>query len=200
MSATLDCAHPAPIFTINFIRPDTVACRIRTALVWLRPLSMAANLTVTLWLIGSAVSLMAQRTSAPAALGVAEADMKPLYAQAQTDLTRLNAIISRETARFRAGGKLAVLTTTLPARTWITTISSDRQKRTLLIGVTYLIDPEQPYELPTKVWIDSLRSDPRFSQGLKRLELMSSSRITQGRANLFVFELAAEWDGPRAAR
>ena len=201
-TATLVSAQPmaGPIFTINFIRRYAVAPRLRSALVWLGLAYLAANIVVALWLIGSAVALMAQRASAPAAPGAVTAEAQPLYDQAQIDVNRLNGIIGRETARFRVGGKLAALTATLPARTWMTGISSDRDKRTLTIAAAYLIDPQRPYELPTTAWLESLKSDARFSRDLKRLEVVSSSRTTHGRAELFVFELAAEWKGLRTAR
>ena len=41
--------------------------------------------------------------------------------------------------------------------------------------------------------MEALRADPAFGHGLKRLDLASSSRKTQGTAELVVFELAAEW-------
>ena len=199
MSATVVSAQPmaAAVFTINFIRGRTVAPRLRSALVGLGLAYLAANVVAAVWLIGLAVSLTAQRASAPAAAGAVTAERQSLYDEAQAEANRLNGVIGREAARFRVGGKLAVLTSTLPTRTWITGIAGDREQRTLTIGAAYLIDPERPYELPTTAWLDALKADARFSQGLERLELVSSSRTTQGRAELLVFEVAAEWKGVR---
>ena len=63
----------------------------------------------------------------------------------------------------------------------------------MTVHAVYLIDPNRPYELPAKEWIEALRTDPRFREGLTRLELGSSSRTAQGRAELFAFELVAQW-------
>ena len=63
----------------------------------------------------------------------------------------------------------------------------------MTIQAAYLIDPEHPYELPATPWIQALKADPQFGVNLKRLDLQSSSRKTQGRSELFLFTLSAEW-------
>jgi Tfp pilus assembly protein PilN len=97
--------------------------------------------------------------------------------------------------RFPVGGKLAALSRTLPARTWITGLSGSREGRKLTVSAAYLVDADKPYELPTKSWIEALKADPRFSGGLKRLDLGSTSRKTQGTSELLAFDLIAEWSG-----
>ena len=64
----------------------------------------------------------------------------------------------------------------------------------LAIEAIYLIDPEAPYELPVKRWTEALRADPVFGRGLKRIDLETSSQKIQGKAEVYTFTLAAEWE------
>ena len=119
--------------------------------------------------------------------------MADLQAQAAIETTELTAMNAQLATRFPVGAKLAALTTTLPARTWLTGLEAKRDASTLTIRAAYFIDPEHPYELPTTRWIQALKADPTFGRGLKRLDLQNSSRQTQKRAELFAFTLLAEW-------
>ena len=89
--------------------------------------------------------------------------------------------------------KLSGLTRTLPPRTWLTNLSGDRSGRTMTIQAAYLINPDAPYDLPTKAWLAALRDDPGFREGLTRLEMGQSSRKRVGDAELFHFDLEAAW-------
>ena len=191
-------------FGINFARGRTLPASVRRALAWLALAYVLANLVIGCALLGltvlsfteaQRVRQLAGASLNPAAQRVAQQEMADLQAQAGLQATQLNAIIERLARRLPAAGKLAVLASTLPARTWITGLDAKREGHTLTIKATYLIDPEHPYELPTTAWVGALKSDARFGQGLKRLELQNSSRKTVGRAELFEFTLAAEW-GP----
>ena len=120
-------------------------------------------------------------------------EMETLRERAADNLVQLNAIIAQERQRFPAGEKLAALTRTLPARTWLTNLSGDRAGRTLKIKAVYLINPDAPYDLPTKAWLAALKEDAHFREGLTRLDVGQSSRKRVGDAELFSFELVAAW-------
>ena len=119
--------------------------------------------------------------------------METLRERAAENVAKLNAIIAQEQQRFPIGEKLAALTRTLPARTWLTRLSGDRDGRTLTIQAVYLIHSDAPYDLPTKAWLAALKEDAHFREGLTRLEVGQSSRKRVGDAELFSFELVAAW-------
>ena len=189
-------------FSINFAPRTFLSPRLRRALVSLTAgyLLTAAVcgcllLGLTLWTHLDARRLQQRlgHTGTPAAEQASRQTMADLRAQAGLQTPQLNAMSAQLATRFPVGAKLAALTTTLPARTWLTGLEAKRDSRTLTIRAAYFIDPEHPYELPTTRWLEALKADPKFSRGLKRLELQDSSRKTQGRAELFVFTLSAEW-------
>ena len=193
------------VFSINFIRHETVPLRIRRTLIYVAVGYLAANVIMMVGLIGAGIRIRSQWQEVQTTIsqgqipsagvkGVATQEMEALHDRATEDLNRLNAIRALQQRRFPVAGRLAALTKTLPARTWITALSGDREQRTMTIHAAYLIDSEKPYELPAKSWIEGLKSDLCFRQGLKRLELSSSSRKTRGSAKLFLFDLIAEWE------
>ena len=194
--------HAFAAFSINFARHATLPLRLRQALAWLTVGYLFAGavcccllLGLTLWTHLDAGRLQ-QRLDSPVESVAAQAsrqEMAELTAQTTLQITELQAMSAQLATRFPVGAKLAAVTTTLPARTWVTGLDATRDARTLTIKAAYLIDPEHPYELPTTRWIEALKADPAFGQGLKRLDLRDSSRETQGRAELFVFTLSAEW-------
>lgn len=195
---------PTEVFSINFIRHETLPVHIRRAGIYAALGYVAVNVVVALGLIvmaaslrgqsrGLQISLQGPRPSAEA-LKARQQAMQTLAGRAGDQLARLQKVIAVQQQRFPVAGKLAALTKTLPPRAWITGIAGSRDGRTLRIRAAFLIDPEQPSLLPAKAWIDALKADEQFRHGLKRLELGSSSRKTQGNAKLFEFELMAEWN------
>lgn len=191
-----------PVFSINFIRHETVPLRVRRALVYAGLGYLVLNVGLLIGLLATTYQTRQARRSLQGALQqVASADavaalpqeMEEVRSRAREHLQQLNAMVSFQKQQFPVGGKLAALTATLPARTWIAELNGQRESRTVTVHAMYLVDPERPYELPTKEWIDALRADPRFREGLTRLELGSSSRGAQGRAELFSFDLIAQW-------
>lgn len=181
-------------FAINFVRPHPWQMLAKRTLSVIATGYLTANLVVALVLVISLIHLSRQRSAhrvaAPAAV---MQEMRELQAQAKQQLAELTTIIADQQQQFPAAGKLAALANTLPARTWITGIESAREARTLRIRALYAIDPEQPFELPAKGWIDALRADPIFGQQLKQLSLEHTSRDSRGKLELFSFEIAAEW-------
>ena len=117
-----------------------------------------------------------------------------MQTQAAQDLSQLNVATTMQMQKFPVGGKLAALVKTLPARTWMTALSGDREGRKMRVEATYLINPESPYEFPTKKWIEALKADPSFRYRLKRVDLGNSSQKVQGKVELFSFDLTAEWE------
>ncbi len=202
--STLRTPHSAEVFSINFLRHETLPHVIRRAIAYGAIGYLAVNLILFLSLfeIGSSIrsdrkklETQLQESSPSAAVPSAvKQEMETMYQQAAKDVSQLTAAIEREKDRFPVGGKLAALVKALPARTWITDLSGDRADRKMVIKACYLINPQAPYELPTKKWTEALRADALFGNGLKRLDLGNSSQKMQGKAEIFSFELLAEWE------
>lgn len=196
-------AAAGPVFSINFIRHHAYATRIQKWLAGMAGWYLLINAVVAVVLVGEAVSsslrgqamrAQAQQSGTAAATPlVGDLDMERLHQRATEHLVILRALIARQQSRFPIAGKLAAITTTLPARTWLTGISGDRAGRTLTVRASYLVNPEAPYDLPVNGWIESLKSHPRFGQGLQRLELGASSRERVGSATLVTLELLGAW-------
>ncbi len=191
------------VCSINLIRHQHLPRYVQRSLTWVVLWAFCFNVVVA-----AGLCLVAQRTRARGrqlqrqlqgqmssvdAAGTLKQEMLTLRERAHEDWAQLTAMIVLQQTRFPVGGKLAGVTKTLPPRTWITGLSADRDKRTLTINASYLIDAERPFELPTKAWMAALQANPPFSHGLKRLELGESSRKLQGTAELFCFSLIAEW-------
>jgi len=192
------------VFSINFIRRETLALRIRRSLVYVGLGYLALHAAIMLWLLASAVLahhqsqrmqrlLHSRSPSVASPAGVSQQEMESLRDRAAADLAMLNAMATLQQQRFFIGPKVAGLARTLPARTWITNLTGHRQGRSLTIQAAYLVNPETPYELPAKEWMAALKDDAGFGPGLQRLELGSTSRKMQGMADLYYFELSAEW-------
>lgn len=192
------------VFSINFLRHQTLPRYLRSVLVYgaLGYLAVNAALMVGLLALGFHTEATRQRLvqgqlSAPASVTAMAREMEALQERATQDLAKLDILTTLQTQRFPVGGKLAALTSTLPGRTWITGLSGDRKERSMTVQAAYLINPDSPYDLPAKLWMDALSADPRFGRGLRRLELGASAKKKQGRVELFTFELMAEWGATR---
>ena len=199
-SQTLGSAPEA--FSINFARHDLLSPRLRRALTVLAVGYLLAGAVCVCVLAGLTVWTSVDATRLQQRLGssvqspigqAARQAMADLQAQAALEATQLTAVSGELATRFPVAAKLAALTATLPARTWVTGLAANRETRTVTIQAAYLMDPEHPYELPATQWIQALKADPQFGANLKRLDLQSSSRKTQGRSELFLFTLSAEW-------
>ena len=192
------------IFSINFIRRDFIPLSIRRIAISLVGGYLGINLLVMIGLLGAALWSYSSQAFLQAKfqdriqdsiwLSKVKQDMEIMQEQATHDTHQMNAIMTLKKQRFPFTGKLAALAETLPARTWIRLLSADQEEKSLKIEAVYLVDPEQPYTLPVKEWVEALKNQPRFAQGLKRLDLVTSSRQTQGKSDLFSFELLAEWE------
>lgn len=192
------------IFSINFIRHEFMPTRVRRIVVYAALGYLAVSVAIGMGLLGGAIfswvewhwleARLRGKMVDATALTLLNRDMETIEALAVKDLNQLNAIVSLKKQHFPIAGKLAALTETLPARTWINRISGNPDKRTLEIESTYIISPDKPYELPVKGWIEALKSDPRFGQRLKQLDLGSSSRKQGGKGEVFSFELLAAWE------
>jgi hypothetical protein len=191
------------VFSLNFIRHETVPLVVRRAFLYLTLGYLVVNLVVLAVLLAGAnrsrsdwASLRAglgRQVLSPDAVSLLRQETGTLRERATEDLNRLGTMTTLQQSRFLVAGRLAALTKTLPPRTWIAGLSGQREGKRLSVRAAYLINPERPYDLPTKAWMDTLRADPVFREGLKLLELGSSSRKMQGDAELFSFELLAEW-------
>ena len=191
------------VFSINLVRHQNLPLRIRRLLIAIALGYLMAQVALTAWLLHAVhdstthwrhvqAQLRGQVPSVAAAQALRQ-EVAVLRERANGDLSQIQAMITLQRPRFPVAGKLAALTHTLPARTWITSLAGARESRTITIQAAYLIDPAQPYNLPTKGWVEALKGDPAFRQGLKRLDLKASARKMQGTAELFSFELVAEW-------
>lgn len=196
--------HGAPVFSINFIRHHSLPVAVRRVLLYTAIGYVVASVIVLAVLLGMGVSSGTQwralqhhvQQATPSRSGRSAAvreEMDVLRQQAAQNVAELHAAIERRQRQFPVGGKLAGLTRTLPARTWLTNVTGEQKDRKMTIQAAYLVDPERPYDLPTKGWMAALKADPAFGQGLKSLELTSSTRKNHGRAELFIFQLSAAW-------
>ena len=191
------------VFSINFIRNEFLPVCTRRAIVYGASAYLALNLVWGVSLLADAFATRMKISSVENQLrrgqtpgltpSESNSEMSALYEHAIQDLGQMNSVTSLMRRRFPGAGKLDALSQTLPARTWITEISANRDARMLTFHAMYLLDPAKPYELPTKGWVQALKADPNFSRGLKRLELGNSFQKSQGSAELFSFELNAEW-------
>ena len=194
------------IFLINFIRHEIMPLGVRRALTLACLGYVLTALIIMLGLLSVAFQTRRQwqqvqatlqgSLPSPAQMGVLKQDMVTLRQRAMEALGKLNTAIAFQRQQVPLRAKLDAITETLPPRTWVTRLSGKRDDRTVTIHAVYLIDPQTPDALPVKAWTAALRADPHFGQGLKRLDLESSSRDTQGKAELFSFELVAEWKPP----
>ena len=195
-----------PAFSINFHRRRMLSVGARRALLYVMLGYLALNVVVAGSLMVMAQHTRGQRkqiehvVSAGAVAEGASPDvirqMQALETNATTQLKSLTTAVALQRARWPLGGKLAALTRTLPHRTWITTLSADREHRKLTINARYFVDPANPYDYPAKAWLEALRADPSFRVGLKQLDLGSSSTQNQGNAQVYVFQVNGEWNAP----
>lgn len=188
---------PERAFAINFTRPHPVKAYVAKVLPIATTAYLAANAVAFVFLlITSFYCLWIGRIErAPLATPVHSAgEIAELQQQTSQQLAELRTVIIAQQARFPGAGKLAALANTLPARTWITSIESNWKDATATIRASYLTDPEKPYALPAKAWIDALKADPKFGDQLKQLSLRQSSQKTLGKGELFNFELSAAWE------
>ncbi len=187
---------PREVFAINFLRKRTLPPHIRRALTGAGMTWLALNAAALLALLASGRAAQ-QRLDGMRREMSASSDERQAFEALRTEaaahLGRLRGIATLGLQRFSAADKLNALTNTLPARTWITGVTAQRDDKHLTIHAAYWIDAKLPYELPTTKWIAALKADPSFGHGLKRLDLGNSSRKTQGRSELFVFDLLADW-------
>jgi Tfp pilus assembly protein PilN len=195
----------APVFSINFLRHQTVPVDVQRMLVVLAIGYLVANAALALVLLATAgyTSAQAMRVQARVSVHTAPphakasgANLPTLYEEGRKDLAQLQTMVGWQRQRFPLTGKLAALAKTLPARTWVTGLSGSRDDRTLTIRAAYVVDPDAPYELPAKAWMEALKADPLFGAGLKRLDLVSSFRKTQGTATVVLFDMEAQWAPP----
>ena len=183
-------------FAINFVRPHPLKVCVQHAFPIVTLVYLAVNVAVCLVLVVTLCYFLVRPRDASTAASPAAViqEMSTLQDQARQNLTELQTIIAAQRQQFPVAGKLAALANTLPPRTWISHIEGTRENRVMTIRALYVIDPEKPYELPARGWIESLKADPVFGHQLKQLSLRQSSRETLGNTELCSFELAAEWN------
>lgn len=202
MSTTIQA--DGALFSVNFIRHRVIPRRVRTALMYAVLVYLLVNAAGLLSFVGSALTAhkrwthlqatLQGRVASASEMAALRQEIDALHDQATEDLAKLQKVTALKRQRFPLAKRLAVVTATLPARTWVTSVSTSRETRVMTIGASYLIDPEAPYKLPLRSWLEALKADDYFRRGLKRLELSQSARKPQGRSALFTAELVAEWD------
>ncbi|MBI4167813.1 MAG: hypothetical protein HY515_02550 [Candidatus Aenigmarchaeota archaeon] len=191
------------VFAINFIRHEFLSSSIRRFLVYFvfgyLGISIITAVILVMMAFGAHVryhhiqGLLKRNALSGAQVKDLETEMKMLGTQIASSLEQLNSLNTFQKGRFPIADKLAGLTRTVPTRTWITALRGDANQAQMTIEATFLVDPADPYQLPTKPWIQLLKKDPDFGRNLKRLELKKSSQNTQGKTELYTFEFLAEW-------
>ena len=192
------------VFTINFLRREVLPLSVRRTLIFALLAYLAAHVLFLGYLSTVAVSSRAEWKKVQAgiqgevpsttALADLKAEMATMQENAVKEFSELSRIIARKREEFPFGGKLGGIARTLPARTWVTSLSGDRENRRLTIQATYLVNPENPYDHPTKKWIEALKADPSFGSRLKRCDLGESSQKMQGKVEIYSFGIVSEWE------
>ena len=195
---------PNEVFSINFIRREFVPLSIRRAVIYGAFVFLLINAAILLGMIVFAVQshselhaiqkILAREIPTKAAMADLRQDLSILETRAGTHTQQLDAVASFQKDRLWAGEKLDAIAETLPARTWVTQIAGAEAQKTFTIQAIYLIDPKKPYELPIKGWMEKLKGNPQFREGLSRFELTNSSRKLQGNAEVCDFQMIAEWN------
>ena len=188
-------------FSVNFVRRQALPAGVRQAAVYAAIGFLGFQVLLAVWLIGGSMSAFAQsqylqgriKRHGAAPSSSLKKEMEALHQRAAMNLTRLNTAVTLQQEQFPVADRLAALTKTLPPRTWITGLSSNRGKRGLTVQARALIDPAKPNEVPANAWREALKADPEFSRGLKRISVGASTRGKQGQAEYADFELNAEW-------
>ena len=193
------------VFSINLIRRQAVALPVRKIGLYVAIAYLALQILWTVVLVATGLHAVGKHWGLKnevekrgldlGSMSTLKNEVEALQKEAQGHVSQFNQILALEKARFPMAGKWAALTETLPSRTWIKRLSGNREKRLLQIQAVYLVDPQKPFDLPVKIWIASLKKDPRFGTNLKRLDLETSSRTDpQAHVSLYTFDLAAEWN------
>ena len=196
-------AVASAVFAIDFVRGRRLPSWVQYALVYIAFGFILLNLIVTLLLFVVAgqtrrewrhvKGMLSQQTSVET-IAQLKAKLAPLQETAEQQLTGLERAVALQRVRFAMADKLAAVAKTVPVRTWITGMTGDRERRTLTIHATCMADPASPSaELPMKGWVDALRADRAFADGLKRLEIGASSRTMVGKTEVYLFDLTPEW-------
>ena len=189
-------------FFINFKRREVLPSQVRRVAAYVALGFLAIQGVIAFGLLSGSFLAFAHgqylesqlRRKMPASSGSFAQEMKVQQHHATENLSRLNAAIALEEGQFPVAGKLAALAKTLPDRTWITGLSENRAKRSITVKVRTLVDLAKPNLLPANAWMQALKADPQFAQGLRRIALSPSSRGKQGDVEVADFELTAEWE------
>ena len=191
------------VFSINFIRKELHYLRVSRILAYVAFISLAVNAVILVLMIAMSYYNHSKSSSLEDALKnqvSSKTDLKNLVPelelikkQASDNLRRMNSIITLQKNKFATAEKLAGLSRTLPPATWITHLDTDRSARTIAIQATYIVEPNHPYQVPIKQWIEALKADPGFGRDLKNIELKQSSQKMQEQVEVCIFELLAQW-------
>ena len=189
-------------FFINFKRREVLPSQVRRVAAYVALGFLAIQGVIAFGLLSGSFLAFAQgqylasqlRRKMPASSGAFTQEMKVQQQHATENLASLNAAITLEQGQFPVAGKLAALAKTLPDRTWVTGLSENRAKRSITVKARTLVDPAKPNLLPANAWMQALKADPQFAQGLRRIALSPSSRGKQGDVEVADFEFTAEWE------
>lgn len=205
MTLHLKFARPpeTQVYAINFARTQSIPLALKRGLAKTALGYLGLNVLIALVLLILAVfSYMghwqterALRANLAAGMTIPkiESAMAELYLRASQNLTQLGTFIAPEKGQFRSADKISALARTLPSQTWIKTITENSAERSMTVHALYLVNPDKPYELPTKAWAEALKADPDFGKDLKRIELRESSQTHRGSTELYTFQFLAKW-------
>ncbi len=190
-------------FSINLVHQEVASLRVRHLVAGAVAAYLVINAAILIWFLrdmalaevqGRRIQAELQRHSSAVTLAALKQEIEALNGRAKEESAQLHAIVAQQQEQFPIGGRLAILVKTLPERTWITGLSGDRERRSLTVRVSCLVDPVAPNLLPAEDWTRILKADAVFSQGLTHLEVTSSSQQTQqGRAQRMDYEWVARW-------
>lgn len=196
------------IFSINFVRRGFVPFSVRRFFVYLGFAYFGIQMLALITLIVTAAYAnirenqlrhAIQRELSPnIRMEEMKSEMDFLRQVAADRVVQLNKTNQMQNDHFFFASEFAAIAKTLPPRTWVTQLAGNRGNRSITLQASYLVDPQKPYQLPNKPWLDALKADPDFGRGLKSLVMTRTSQSNAGKAEICTFEFLAEWGEDKA--
>ena len=188
------------VFSINFLRQDRVSPVFARLLGFCAFGYLAISILTAVFLAATAARTYKETRLLEQSFASIPAfkDLRgewPLFQKQITDrIAELDVAIAVQKNHFHVSEKLAVFGKTLPEKVWVSSVKTDRSKKSIAVQALYIGREDEPYKVPSKEWMAALKADPVFGRHLKRLEMVESPQRVERKAELYSFGLLAEWD------
>ena len=193
---------PPEIFSINFIRHESVPMSVRRVSVYLILVYLILSAVALSFLLTASMRFYKERQALSDELSnVAPEDRS--VENMQLDLTNTRAKLSDNTSRlgaliaaqkFHIADKWCGLASTFPDDVWITEMSSPENSKIINISAVYVDARDKPFEAFVHSWTETLKNDSRFGRGLKEIKLTRSAAEAKTYASLYSLDLSSEWN------